>query len=199
MSAIAYPQLARDERRRLGDLPLTLEWIGDEDGALRLLDQTRLPGEVVMIDCRDVDAVWEAIRALRVRGAPAIGVAAAYGVYLGVRGARNASIDEFDRQLARTAKQLCDARPTAVNLAWAVRRVSDAIGGGAGLPAERARRALEVAHELAAEDADVCRRIGEAGAPLVPEGGGVLTHCNAGALATAGSGTALSVFYEAHR
>lgn len=199
MAAIPYPQLARDERRRLGDLPLTLQWIGDEDGALRLLDQTRLPGEVVMIDCRDIETVWEAIRALRVRGAPAIGVAAAYGMYLGVRPARNASHAEFDRRLAETARHLCDARPTAVNLEWAVRRVGEAIGDSTTPPAERARRALEVAHELAAEDADVCRRIGEVGAPLVPEGGGVLTHCNAGALATAGRGTALAVFYEAHR
>lgn len=188
----------RIDRGWLGNLPPTLEWDGDETGFLRLLDQTALPERVAFRDCRTAEDVWDAIKRLQVRGAPAIGVAAAYGLCLGTRAASEGSNDALAAEIRRVAEYLCACRPTAVNLAWAVRRVAQA-GTQPGRAAREAWLAmLRAAHALAAEDADVCRRIGEAGARLVPDGCGVLTHCNAGALATVAYGTALSVLYAAH-
>jgi methylthioribose-1-phosphate isomerase len=163
--------------------PRTLEWIGDPTGYLRLLDQTRLPTEIVYRDCRTVADVWEAIRSLRVRGAPAIGVAAAYGVVLGMR---------EDSALA-ASKHLRTSRPTAVNLFWALDRMDRVAAGGAD-----AARLLAEARAIHDEDARTCRAIGAAGAGLVADGSGVLTHCNAGGLATAEYGTALAVLFAAH-
>jgi methylthioribose-1-phosphate isomerase len=181
------------------NLPSTLAWSGDEDGFLQLLDQTRLPEETVMCDCRDAETVWEAIKMLRVRGAPAIGVAAAYGLCLGTRGARSAGRDEFLQQVAETANYLKAARPTAVNLSWAVDRVQRiATESSINESADLWRAMLAEAHEIAREDAECCRKIGEHGARLIPDGGRVLTHCNAGALATVAYGTALSLMYVAH-
>jgi len=182
------------------NLPRTLEWHGNHAGTLRLLDQTRLPTDVRIIDCRTVEDVWEAIKMLRVRGAPAIGVAAAYGLCLGLQPHRAATLPVFRAKVREVAEYLCGARPTAVNLAWAVARVSRVADREDLATATAAHDALlEAAHVLAAEDVDVCRRIGEVGARLVPDGGGVLTHCNAGALATVAHGTALSVLYAAWR
>ncbi len=104
----------------------TLHWIGGVDGRLRLIDQTRLPVEFVEIDCRDVETVWEAIKMLRVRGAPAIGVAAAYGVCLGVQKAVGSDEATFFERLQRTADYLATSRPTAVNLFWALERMKNA-------------------------------------------------------------------------
>src|SRR5687767_10718589 len=104
----------------------TLHWIGGIDGRLCLLDQTRLPTETVEIECRDVEEVWEAIRALRVRGAPAIGIAAAYGVCLGVQSALSADAAAFTTRLNEVADHLATSRPTAVNLFWALRRMKRA-------------------------------------------------------------------------
>jgi methylthioribose-1-phosphate isomerase len=162
-------------------VPRTIEWIGGIDGFLRLLDQTRLPAEVVYRDCRTVDDVWEAIRSLRVRGAPAIGVAAAFGVVIGAQ--------TFGVPAA--IERLRTSRPTAVNLFWALDRM-------ARRAASRAKPAdlLEEAKAIKAEDAAMCRAIGRHGAALVSDGG-VLTHCNAGGLATAEYGTALAVVYAA--
>lgn len=188
----------RLDRGPFGNLPPTLEWIGGADGFLRLLDQTRLPHEVCYVDCRDVETVWEAIKMLRVRGAPAIGVAAAYGVCIGTRTAASASVDAFARELRRVAEYLIGARPTAVNLAWAVRRIVGVFDAGKFAAAADAWRALlNESHRMAQEDVDTCRRIGEAGAQLIPDGGAVLTHCNAGALATVAYGTALAAMYVA--
>ena len=178
----------------LSALPPTLEWVGGEDGLLRLVDQTLLPLRVEMRDCQTVEQVWEAIRVLCVRGAPAIGVAAAYGVCLGARPHRGADPQTFLTRVREVGDHLCSARPTAVNLAWAVRRV---ISAGEARPDAAFSAMLNEAHTMAREDADVCRRIGEMGANLVPDGGGVLTHCNAGALATVAYGTALSLLYVA--
>ncbi len=186
-------------RGPLGALPATLEWIGGPDGFLRLVDQTRLPFHVEMYDCRTVEQVWEAIRVLRVRGAPAIGVAAAYGLYLGTRDCGDLPPDEFLAKVRAVREYLCSCRPTAVNLAWAVGRVSGQAESAATECSSRRRQGmLAEAHALAREDAAVCRRIGEAGAELIPEGAGVLTHCNAGALATVAYGTALALLYVAH-
>mgnify|MGYP005831804073 CR=1 FL=1 len=178
----------------------TLRWIGGIDGSLRLIDQTRLPGALVEIDCRDAADVVEAIRALRVRGAPAIGIAAAYGVCLGVQRAATAASDEatFFARLHEVAERLIGARPTAVNLAWAVDRLRRRAESLRGRPsAEIAAALLDAARAIHEEDRQTCRRIGRHGAALLEEVRSVLTHCNAGALATADYGTALGVIYAA--
>lgn len=182
-----------------GDLlPRTLEWIGGAEGELQIVDQTLLPLQVEMRRCGTVEEVWEAIRLLRVRGAPAIGVAAAYGLCLGTRAFREGAAAAFLEQLSKVSDYLVSCRPTAVNLAWAVERVRMVAGAHAGDAAAAWQVMLDEAHAIARQDAEACRRIGEAGADLIPEGGGVLTHCNAGALATVAYGTALSVMYVAH-
>jgi methylthioribose-1-phosphate isomerase len=147
---------------------------------VRVLDQRRLPVEEVWLDLETSRAVESAIKDLTVRGAPAIGVAAAYALAVDARrGADPAALREAAERLVR-------ARPTAVNLAWAVRRMSRRMGLGA-------EALLAEAHAIRDEDEAACRRIGALGAPLLPPGARVLTHCNAGALATAGYGTALGV------
>lgn len=181
-------------------LPATLAWVGGFDGHLQLLDQTLLPAQVAMRPCHTAQDVWEAIRVLRVRGAPAIGVAAAYGLCLGTRGAREASKDRFLTQVHDVGAYLCGCRPTAVNLAWAIQRMTAVaeLAASEGNPAAW-DALLREAHAMAREDAETCRMIGEVGADLIPDGGGVLTHCNAGALATVAYGTALSLMYTAHQ
>jgi methylthioribose-1-phosphate isomerase len=167
-----------------------------QDGSLLLLDQTRLPDEEVWLDCRAPEQVADAIRCLAVRGAPAIGVAAAYGLALGMAAVRAAS--DLEPRFAAVAELLGATRPTAVNLRWA-------LGRGRGIfeqsapagPAAVAASLLAWAHRLAAEDVEINRRIGEHGAALFAPGSRVLTHCNAGALATAGYGTALGVIQSA--
>jgi methylthioribose-1-phosphate isomerase len=182
----------------------TVGWVGDAAGGfVRLIDQTRLPGEFVRIDCRDVPTVWEAIRSLRVRGAPAIGIAAAFGAVLGgqpalARGGRAADIR---RDVLEATRDLRGSRPTAVNLFWALDRIDRVVeaeaGRGAG-GAELLGRVLAEARAIADEDKVMCRAIGRFGAALVADGQGVLTHCNAGGLATADYGTALAVLFAAH-
>ncbi|MBK8916033.1 MAG: S-methyl-5-thioribose-1-phosphate isomerase [Phycisphaerales bacterium] len=181
----------------LARVPRAVRWVGGADGTLELLDQVALPGEVRYVRCGDVPTIIEAIRMLRVRGAPAIGVAAGFGFCVGVRGAADADAALFRSTAERVAAELIAARPTAVNLAWAVRRVMRAALSETAPPAAAAL-ALREAMEIAAEDEAVCRQIGELGASLIPEGGGVLTHCNAGSLATAAYGTALAPMYVAH-
>ena len=186
-------------RQQQHGLPATLEWVGGEEGGLRILDQTLLPGRVEMRVCQTAEEVWEAIRALRVRGAPAIGVAAAFGLCLGTRPFRDAQPDAFRAKVREVADYLCSARPTAVNLSWAVERIYAVTEQGfSGDTRKMWGAMLAEAQGIAREDAEVCRRIGQVGADLVPDGGGVLTHCNAGALATVAYGTALSMLYVAH-
>jgi methylthioribose-1-phosphate isomerase len=166
-------------------------------GALELIDQTRLPEEVVHLTCTTLESVWHAIKTLQVRGAPAIGVAAAYGVVVG--------INEFapgDRAWRETVNKICDhlasSRPTAVNLFWALDRMrkrADQLGHVGWIIARNAL--LAEAHAIRDEDAAMCRAIGATGEHLIKEGMGVLTHCNAGALATSEYGTALAVIYTA--
>jgi methylthioribose-1-phosphate isomerase len=148
--------------------------------AVRILDQRRLPADEVWLELATSREIEAAIRDLAVRGAPAIGVAAAYGLAVEARrGADGAA-------LRQAAERLVRARPTAVNLAWAVRRMSARLAEGADV-------LLAEAHAIRDEDEAACRRIGALGAPLIPPRARVLTHCNAGALATAGYGTALGV------
>jgi methylthioribose-1-phosphate isomerase len=180
-------------------LPKTLEWIGGIDGFLRILDQTRLPNKVVFRDCKSVKDVWNSIRRLRIRGAPAIGVAAAYGV---VTAMRSSPLDQLTKHLNQACDYLATSRPTAVNLFWALERMRGLGVRGRKLAAnpDAFRRAiLREAKTIEAEDRAMARAIGENGADLVPNGGGVLTHCNAGSLVSSGRGTALSLLTEAHR
>ena len=178
----------------------TLRWIGGDDGRLELLDQTLLPGEVRYIECCDVETLFEAIRSLRVRGAPAIGVAAAYGVCLGLQTAVDLNDDDFDFRLDEIVRRLGESRPTAVNLFWALERMRTVARNARGTLSNDQIRSLLLAEAQAieAEDRAMCEAIGRHGAALVRDGDGILTHCNAGALATAGDGTALSVVYAAH-
>jgi methylthioribose-1-phosphate isomerase len=176
----------------------TVGWTGDaRSGCLHLIDQTRLPGDFVRLECRDVPTVWEAIRSLRVRGAPAIGIAAAYGAVLGARiGGDNPSA--VRAALAEAAASLRTSRPTAVNLFWALDRMERAAASDARSGPELLDRLLAEAHAIAEEDRAMCRAIGAHGARLVPPNSGILTHCNAGGLATADYGTALAVMFSAH-
>lgn len=176
----------------------TLCWLGELSGTLRLIDQTRLPAERVMLDCEDVETVHEAIRSLRVRGAPAIGVTAAYGTVIGMQRAKFRSRSEFDEQLRVVTSYLSESRPTAVNLFWALDRMRRvAADDPSAAPESMLVRLLAEARAIEHEDRAMCAAIGRFGAELLPERGGILTHCNAGALATAGDGTALAVIYAA--
>lgn len=177
----------------------TVRWMGGVDGWLRMIDQTRLPTEFVQIDCRDVEAVWEAIRSLRVRGAPAIGIAAAYGLVVGLQGAVEAGEAAFFARLETVAQRLASSRPTAVNLFWALdrqRHLAEGLRGRAS-PQEILEALWTEAQAIHDEDRRMCRAIGQHGAALLSDGQGVLTHCNAGGLATSGYGTALAVIYAA--
>ncbi len=178
--------------------PETISWQGGIDGHASLIDQTRLPARFERIAVETPDAMAEAIRRLAVRGAPAIGVAAAYGICLGARGLRDRPAIEAG--VARACRLLEQARPTAVNLEHMVARMRRTAEASAQLaPLELRVALLNEARAIHDEDRALCRGIGRAGAPLVRDGMRVLTHCNAGALATAGLGTALAVLYEAAR
>jgi len=178
--------------------PPTLRWDGAANGHLVLLDQTHLPGEVVLHECRTADDVWEAIRVLRVRGAPAIGIAAAYGVVLGVRDGLNADAAAARRLALKAADYLATSRPTAVNLFWALARMREAMERATcETGRDVAERLLAEAHAVHEEDRATCRAIGRHGAELFCPGDGVLTHCNAGGLATSEYGTALACIFAA--
>lgn len=188
--------------------PVRLEpitWDGNKR-VVRLIDQTLLPTELRYIDISAMDAMCEAIAELRVRGAPAIGIAGAFGVYLGVANRSFSSEKEFFEVLDGVCSEVACVRPTAVNLAWAVKRVKRVAGEVADSAYSRGERAdpealveaiLSEAIIMIDEDNKVCRAIGEYGASLIPDGASILTHCNAGALATAGWGTALAALYVA--
>ncbi len=170
-----------------------LEWTGD---ALRILDQTKLPQEQAVVVARTANDVVHAIKTMQVRGAPAIGVAGAYALALAARGVDTADLGRMLSFLNEAAKQITSARPTAVNLQWAVERVLKAGRDANSVPALRQRLETE-ATAICREDVAANRRIGALGAALLPAEGTVMTHCNAGALATAGYGTALGVIRAA--
>ncbi len=178
----------------------TIAWIGDISGYVQLIDQTRLPGEFVHLQVRDVETLWRAIKTLQVRGAPAIGVAAAYGVVLGIQNLKNdAPAETVITQVNKTAQYLASSRPTAVNLFWALERMKNlAVAAKAASAGELKQCLLAEAQAVRDEDAAMCRAIGRNGADLINDGDGVLTHCNAGGLATADYGTALAVMFTAH-
>lgn len=177
----------------------TVRSITWKDGSLVLLDQTRLPGEVVLEEQQTVEQVWESIRQLKVRGAPAIGVAGAYGLVVAMRGRETLDRESFLGELRAHAAYLDSSRPTAVNLGWALRRVvATAEESRAGTGAELARLIQSTAEAVHREDIELCRRIGEVGLPLISRDMGIMTHCNAGRLATSEYGTATAPMYLAH-
>lgn len=181
-----------------------LEWVGDIDGFLEIVDQRLLPGDFVKLECRDTEQLYEAIKTLAVRGAPAIGVSAAYGLVLAMQklSAGNDTVRAI-QILTDSREYLASSRPTAVNLFWALDRVvgkaADYLSARPDATVGQLRECVLVeAETIAQEDIEMCRQIGIHGEKFIEDGFGILTHCNAGALATAGQGTALSPMFEAH-
>jgi methylthioribose-1-phosphate isomerase len=173
----------------------TIEWIADQR-RVRFIDQTKLPGKIEYIVTDDYRVMCDAILRLAVRGAPAIGVAGAYGTVIGANALNQREFPAFVRELRGIMAELRSVRPTAVNLAWAIDRMGRVLDRQSDV--ETAKKAL-LAEALAihAEDEAMCRAIGEHGAELLRDGMSILTHCNAGSLATGGMGTALSPIYVA--
>ena len=173
----------------------TLEWT---EAGVRFIDQRRLPTEEVYVTARNYLQVAEAIRNMTVRGAPAIGVAAAMGIALGMRGAEDADPVALTEKFEEIARTLAATRPTAVNLFWAIERMRQRFQESRTLPLPQLKQALITeAQRMYVEDIAACEAMGRHGATLLPASGGVLTHCNAGALATCGYGTALGVIRAA--
>ena len=173
----------------------TITWT---NGTVRIIDQTKLPTTFTYKTCRDVKTLWEAIRVLRVRGAPAIGVAAAFGVLLGIKAFKGRDRKKFNQHFEKTCAYLATARPTAVNLFNMLDEMRAIVHGNPHVSVEQIKKLLHVrAIEIFEEDRRVCRIMGTHGAKLIKNGARVLTVCNAGALATADYGTALGVMYAA--
>jgi len=174
----------------------TIEW---RNNAVIMIDQTRLPGEEIYNTYTDFKAVAEAIRGMIIRGAPAIGVAAAMGIALGARDIIADTHESFFRQLENVCDVMARTRPTAVNLFWGIERMKRVAEANRDKKLDLIREILkEEAIRIEGEDLTICRNIGKWGATLIPEGATILTHCNAGGLATAGYGTALGVIRAAH-
>src|SRR5215469_1915622 len=173
----------------------TLEWT--EQG-VRFLDQTKLPSEETYVTCKTYEQVADVIRNMVVRGAPAIGVAAAMGIALGIKNSPATNLPDLKKDFDRICGVMGKTRPTAVNLFWAIGRMREKLGQSDGGSVPQIKRALiEEAQRMHAEDIAANQAMGRHGATLMPASGGVLTHCNAGALATCGYGTALGVIRAA--
>ena len=153
--------------------------LNEEEGALVILDQTKLPGEVKILHLTDQKDIWQAIYLLQVRGAPAIGVAAAFGVYLAAKDIRTEDYDEFFARFHEAKEYLNSSRPTAVNLSWALNRMEKVVTDNRDKPVAEIRELLrKESIEIKAEDVWMCRMIGEYGLTLIKDGDGILTHCN---------------------
>ncbi len=181
-----------------------LKWIGDVDGYLEIVDQRLLPVEFNKIQYKDIDTLFDAIKTLTVRGAPAIGVAAGFGLVLALQVNESHSIEDGLKILTKSSDFLASSRPTAVNLSWALQRIVQKsekfIKNNPNAKFHDLRNfVFAEASAICQEDIDMCQRIGENGEKFINNGDGILTHCNAGALATAGQGTALSIIFEAHK
>jgi len=175
----------------------TIEWQNGLPGWIKMVEQTKLPREFNYVEVRTVEDMWRRIKILDIRGAPAIGIAAAYGVMLGVMDF-NGSRPEFDQKLKDTADYLATSRPTAVNLFWALNRMKRFAEERSDLCVDEMKKALlNEAHTILKEDKEICRQLGIHGQALMEEGQSALTHCNAGGLATGDYGTALAVFFAA--
>jgi len=187
------------DRSSYASLAKTLSW---EDGVLTLLDQTLLPVEVINEKQESIEQVWDSIKKLKVRGAPAIGIAGAYGVLYGVKDKTDLPVNEFLQQLKTSAEYLDSSRPTAVNLSWALRRMVEKAESEVKNKPVSSSRDIFTTLEMEAiaiheEDKQICRNIGLNGKGLIKDGMGVLTHCNAGSLATSELGTATAPMYLA--
>lgn len=173
----------------------TLEWT---DTGVLFIDQTKLPTEETYVNCTTHEQVADVIRTMVVRGAPAIGVSAAMGIALGVKNSKAATVAELKPEFKRICDLMGKTRPTAVNLFWAIRRMSDKFESLHTLSVDTIKQELiKESQRMHAEDIAACQAMGKHGATLMPSSGGVLTHCNAGALATCGYGTALGVIRAA--
>ena len=180
------------------NLPRTIEWIGDLDGCVQLIDQTLLPQCLGQVQITDVKVMFEAIRSLKVRGAPAIGIAGAMGLVLALRDSQTNNREEFLKLIDSQVDYLDSCRPTAVNLGWALKRLRNLAHGQTGVPVAKLKQMLLAeAKAIRNEDAATCRAIGQNGLALIKPGMRILTHCNAGSLATAEYGTALAPLYLA--
>lgn len=189
----AVAEAVADAREPIGRVT-PVEWAGD---GVRILDQARLPAEERYVEARSVDEVAAAIRNLSVRGAPVLGIAAAYGLALTARGSSGATRDSLLAEMEAGGRTLRESRPTAVNIGWAVDRVLDRARAAADA-AEIREAVLVEAERIRAEDAEACDAIGRLGQEIVSDGANVLTHCNTGMLCTGGIGTALGVIHRAH-
>lgn len=175
----------------------SIQWKND---ALTIIDQTHLPSRERYIELNSAEQVWEAIKSLKVRGAPAIGIAGAYGLYLGVRNLPDLSYTSFYSECERISDYLNSSRPTAVNLSWALKRLLAEIKFRKELPINELKSLiLKTAKIIHDEDRLMCKAIGESGVELVPDQAKVLTHCNTGGLATGQYGTAFSIIFHAHQ
>ena len=176
--------------------PETIIW---KNGRMRIIDQTRLPGKLQYIYCDTVEDVWQAIKELKVRGAPAIGVAAAYGLLVGLKNFQPKDSADLLKKVDEVSSYLASSRPTAVNLTWALERMQALAHRLKDEPPKRILAALkDEAMRIHEEDKTLCQNIAKHGAKLIRSGNTVLTHCNAGALATGGMGTALAPIFLAH-
>ena len=170
--------------------------LDDENNAVVIIDQTKLPGKIEIISLHTAQEIWDAIYLLQVRGAPAIGVAAAYGIYVLAKQMDTEDYDTFYREFVRQKEYLDSSRPTAVNLSWALNRMQRVVEAHSGESVAQIKEALHrESVAIQEEDIWVCRMIGEHGLTLVKPGDGILTHCNAGQLATSKYGTATAPIY----
>ncbi len=190
---------AASRSRLLENPPVrSIRWVGDEFGCPEIIDQTQLPDQLVRLRIESAEQMWQAIRSLRIRGAPAIGIAAAMGLVAELRSRHDAPLEHYLYHLQATIDYLATARPTAVNLFWALDRMRAVARSRSWDSSTALHRALHAeALALRDEDAALCHRIAQHGAELLPKRGGVLTHCNTGGLATAELGTALGVIVAA--
>ena len=174
--------------------------LDEQNGAIVIIDQTKLPYSTEIISLRTQEEIWNAIYLLQVRGAPAIGVTAAMGIYLAAKDIKAENYEDFYSQFKKAADYLDSARPTAVNLSWALRRMEGVVRKNSGRPIpEIVEELRKEAIEIRDEDIRVCKAIGENGLSLVKPGDGLLTHCNAGQLATVRYGTATAPMYLGHK
>ncbi|MGD6877753.1 S-methyl-5-thioribose-1-phosphate isomerase [Bacillus infantis] len=175
-----------------------LQSVTYDNGTLYILDQTLLPSVTEFLEITKVEDAWDAIKQLKVRGAPAIGIAAAYGLVLAVNKAPEGDFSAFYKEFKENLDYLATSRPTAVNLFWGLQRMDERALAEKDQPVAMIKKKLEEeAHQIRKEDEEVCRMIGIHGLALLKDGMGVLTHCNAGGIATARYGTALAPFYLA--
>jgi len=173
----------------------TITW---DNGRIKLIDQTKLPSELSYIYCSDIKCIWDAIKTLRVRGAPAIGIAGALGIVIGIQDSRAQNFEDFEKELKEVSDYMAASRPTAVNLFWAIDRMKKTALSNRNRSISGLKELLlKTALDILEEDRKVCRKMSRIGSDLLEDGDTVLTHCNAGALATADYGTALGIIYKA--